>query len=177
VRLVNRSGTTCGDGSVRRECYVATVHLSSLGLGDKKTLRLASLITAGRALARGKFEREGIEGFELDGLVVSEVWTASSSPRAPTGVFQKVTDNGIRCVTSPCFSIHAAALNTERSVSVSDVDLSSTGAPLPEQRAALARIRKGGLIAAGRIVREPNAGPAGPGRTLVASQFYVRATT
>jgi hypothetical protein len=79
-------------------------------------------------------------------------------------------------VTSPCFSIHAAALNTERSVSVSDVDLSSTGAPLPEQRAALARIRKGGLIAAGRIVREPNAGPAGPGRTLVASQFYVRAT-
>lgn len=176
VHLVNRSGTTCGDGSVRRECYVAVVHLSSLRLGDRKAVQLGALITAGRALVRGRLEREGIEGFELDGLVVSEVWTASGSPSAPAGVFRKVTDNGIRCVTSPCFSIHTAALNTGRSVDVSVVDLSSTGASVAEQRAALARIANGGLIAAGRVVRVPHAGPAGTGRTLVASQYYVRAT-
>jgi hypothetical protein len=176
VRLVNRSRTACGDGSVQRECYVAVVHLSSLRLGERKTIRLAQLVTAGRALVRGKLVPEGIEDFTLDGLAVSEIWPASSSARKPTGTFRKLTDNGVRCVTAPCFSIHAATLNRPGQSEVSDVDLAGTGAPEAERRSALALIPKGRLIASGRIVRVPNAGPAGTGRTFVAGQFYVRAT-
>jgi hypothetical protein len=176
VRLVNESRTTCGNGSVQRECYVAVVHLSSLDLGERRAVRLGQLITAGRALVRGKLVPEGIGDFTLDGLVVSEIWTASSSARKPTGTFRKLTDNGVRCVTEPCFTIHAATLNGPRHVEVSDVDLAASGAPPAERSAALRRISKQGLIAAGRVVRVPDAGPAGPGRTVVASQFYVRAT-
>jgi hypothetical protein len=175
VRLVNRSRTTCGDGSRRRECYVAAVHLSALRLGTRRALQLAQLVSSGRALVRGALVPEGIGSFTLDGLVVSEAWTASSSKRPASGTFHELAENGVRCTASPCFSIRAAALNSRRNAAVSSVDLTRTGAPPAEQRSALARIPRDGLVAAGRIVRVPHAGPAGPGRTLVASQFYVRA--
>jgi hypothetical protein len=174
IRLVNRSRTACGDGSTQRECYVAVVHLSDLRLGERKLLRLARLFEAGRALFRGTLVPEEIAGVTLDGLVVFEAWTASSSTRKPAGTFRKLTDNGVRCITTPCFSTHAAVLNGGVHGDVSDVALAASGAPAPERRAAVARIWKGGLIAAGRIVRFPNAGPAGAGRTFAASQFYVR---
>jgi hypothetical protein len=176
VRLVNKSRTTCGDGSVRRECYVAVVHLSLLHLGERRAMRLGQLITAGRALVRGKLVPEEVEDFTLDGLVVSEIWAASSSARKPTGTFRKLTDNGVRCVTTPCFSVHAATLNGPRHAEVSGFDLAASGARAAERSAAVRRISKQGLIVAGRVVRVPDAGLAGPGRTVVASQFYVHAT-
>jgi hypothetical protein len=122
-------------------------------------------------LARGQ-----VEGFpELDVLDASEIWPASSSLRKPAGVFRLLQDNGVRCVTTPCFSMRATALNTGRELNVSDVDLSRTGASRAERKRALTLIAKGRLIVSGQLVVDRNAGPAGPGRTLVASQFYVRA--
>jgi hypothetical protein len=177
VRLVNKGATTCGDGARQRECYAASADLTPLHVDEKGRVLLGQRIAEGRALTRGKLVRGRIEGFpELDVLVVSEVWEASSSRRAPTGVFRRLRDNGIRCVTSPCFSIRAAALNTGRHVEISSVDLGTTGAPAGERRRALALIGKGHLIAAGRVVIDRNAGPAGDGRRLTASQFYVKVT-
>jgi hypothetical protein len=173
---VNESRTTCGDGSEHRECYVTGLHLSRLRLSEQQAARLAQLISTGRAIVRGRLVSETIQGVPLDGFVASEVWTASRGGSAPTGSFRKLVDNGIRCVTAPCFSIHAAALNSGRHVNVSDVDLRGSGASAAERGAALAHVGKRGLIAAGKIVRVPDAGPAGAGRTVVASQFYVRAT-
>ncbi len=173
---MNESRTTCGDGTEQRECYVAGMHVSHLRLSEQQAVRLAQLISAGRAIVRGRLVPETIQGVPLDGFVASEVWPASRRGSAPTGSFRKLADNGIRCVTSPCFSIHAAALNSGRHVNVSDVDLRGSGASTGERDAALALIGKRGLITAGKIVRVPDAGPAGAGRTVVASQFYVRAT-
>jgi hypothetical protein len=174
VRLVNRKLTTCGDGIARSECYVAAVYLTRLRLADAAAIRVARLVTEGRALMRGKLAREGIEGLMLDTFDASEVWKSSSSRNATSGVFRKLTDNGVRCVTAPCFSTHASTLNTAGEVDVSDIDLGQTGAAESERRAALGLIGGSGLIAAGKVVRKPNAGPAGAGRTFVASQFYVR---
>jgi hypothetical protein len=118
-----------------------------------------------------------VEGFpQLDTLVVSEVWPASSSPQAPTGVFRRLRDNRIRCIASPCFSTDATALNRGGTVTVSRVGLAGTGATTAERNRALALIAAGGVIAAGRVVAVPKAGPAGTGRVLVASQFYIRAS-
>jgi hypothetical protein len=177
VRLVNKRVTTCGDGVARRECYAAQADLSRLRVDGKGRVLLQGLITEGRALARGKLVRGRVQGFpELDTLVVSEAWPASSSLNRVRGVFHRLRDNGVRCVTTPCFSIHAAELNSGRHSNVSNVNLASAGAPGWERRLALAEIsRKGSLIAAGRIVRKPNAGPAGAARVFVATQFYVRA--
>lgn len=155
-----------------KERYAASADLSRLGMVDKAALQ--RLITEGRAVARGRLVRGRVQGFpELDTLVVSEVWITSSRNRA-RGTFHRLRDRGIRCVTTPCFSVHAARLNSARHVNVSDVDLSHTGAGATDQGRALARIGKEGLIVAGRVVIEPNAGPAGRGRTYVATQFYER---
>jgi hypothetical protein len=172
VALANKGKTTCGDGAARPECYAAQADLSRLDADESTRILLQGAITEGRALARGKLVRGRVPGYpELDTLVVSEVWLASSSLARPRGLFHRLRDNGVRCVTTPCFSIHAAELNGARHASLSAVDLSRTGAPGWERRLALGEIsRTGSLIAAGRIVGRPSGG-----RALVATQFYVRA--
>jgi hypothetical protein len=176
VHLVNASATTCGNGAREEECYAASTDLTRLPLDEKRRAQLQALIGEGRAVARGRLVRGRVDGFpDLDTFVVSEVWTASSSPGRPRGVVHRLRDRGIRCVTTPCFSIHAAVLNSGRHIDVSGVDLAPTGAPRRERARALQKLHRSGLIASGRVVRKPNAGPAGIGRVFVASQFYVRA--
>jgi len=171
VELVNTNATVCGDGAKQEECYAASADLSRLRVDEKGRVHLQRLITERRAVARGKLVRGLVEGFpELDIFVVSEVWTASSSLARAAGVFRRLRDSGIRCVTNPCFSIRAAVLNGARFENVSSVDLSRTGASRAERRRALDDIAGPGMLAAGRVVRRP-----GGGRTFVASQFYVRA--
>jgi hypothetical protein len=171
VERLNSSATTCGDGARQKECYAASADLSRLRVDEKGRVQLQGLITEGRAVARGKLVRGLVEGFpELDTLVVSEIWTASSSRGRAAGVFRRLRDSGIRCVTTPCFSTNAAVLNTRRVEKISSVDLSRTGAPRHERRRALDDVAGPGLIAAGRVARRPDRG-----RAFVATQFYVRA--
>lgn len=174
VRLVNRKVTPCSNGgTARSECYVANVDLSRLPISEQARADLGGLVASGRAVARGTIVTGLVEGFpELATLLVSEVWPASSSPRVAEGQVRLLRDNGVRCVTTPCFSMHAALLNVGSHVNVSRVDLAGTRAPLPEKRCAPLRIATVGLIATGRIAPDPNAGPAGTGRVFVATQFY-----
>ena len=172
VKLVNRETTTCGDGIARPECYAASVDLRLIRNTEEARGRLGHLMSEGRALARGKLVRGRVDGFpELDVLVATEVWPASSSPARPRGLFHRLRDKGVRCITIPCFSTHAARLNAGSHIDVSDVDLAHTGAPRMEQLEARIRgdVTGDGVIASGRIVR------MGKGRTFVATQFYERA--
>jgi hypothetical protein len=176
VHLVNRSRTICGDDARHPSCYVAGVDLSRLDVSDVQRSRFQGLVSAGRAVVRGFLVRGRVTGFpQLDTLVASEVWPASSAMRLPTGVFRLLRDNGVRCVAAPCFSTDAAALNRGTTVTVSRVGLAGVGATTPERNRGLGAIASGGLIAAGRVVVVPRAGPAGAGRVFVASQFYIRA--
>jgi hypothetical protein len=102
---------------------------------------------------------------------VVRVWRPASA-RRPRGTFRSLLDNGVRCITHPCFSIQAVALNQERVANVSEVDVSATGASASERRWARTRMATRHLIAAGKVVRKPNAGPAGTGRVFLASQIY-----
>jgi hypothetical protein len=175
VRLVNERVTRCPDGALRRECYVARVDMSRLRIGQEERAKLTELLAAGRGLVRGPIVQGEIEAFpELGVLVAQEGWQGSSSPRPPTGVFRRLSDNGVRCITTPCYSIRTHQLNSRRHGDISDVDLSQTGAPKAERIRALMRIAEGDLIAAGRLNLDSDVGPAGDGRVLLASQFYVR---
>jgi hypothetical protein len=172
IRLLNRDATPCaGALPVRRECYVANLDLSALGLFEHGSL--ADLVASGRAIARGKVVMGRVQGFpELATLLVSEVWPASSSKREATGRFWLLRDNGRRCVTTPCFSTHAALLNTSRHLNVSELDRGVL--PQRQRLCAFVWLQETGMMTAGRVVRVPHAGPAGAGRRLVATQFYVR---
>jgi hypothetical protein len=176
VHLVNKNGTPCGSGHSLHECYAASVDVSRIRVSEELRTRLPGLVAAGLALARGTIVLGRIEGFpDLPILVASEVWLASSSPRPPEGPFRVLRDNGVRCVAAPCFSTHTARLNSGRHTNVSRVDLMLVRTTRAERDHARERVAAGGLIASGRVVREPNAGPAGDGRAFVATQFYVRA--
>ena len=177
VRLVNKNATSCGGQFAGRECYVAAVNVSRVRVSERLRARLAGLVGSGLALARGTIVRGRVPGFpELSTLVASEVWPASSAPGTPTGPFRVLRDHDVRCDTAPCFSTHATLLNSGRHTNVSGIDLSRLRTTHAERDHARERMATGELIAAGRIVREPDAGPAGAGRVLVATQFYVKAT-
>jgi hypothetical protein len=102
------------------------------------------------------------------------VWLASSSPGSPEGPFWVLSDNRVRCVTTPCFSTHAARLNSARRTNISRLDLSRIRTTRAERDHARERIANRELVASGRILRDPGAGPAGAGRVLVATQIYVK---
>ncbi|MEX0851373.1 MAG: DUF6748 domain-containing protein [Gaiellaceae bacterium] len=175
VRLVNRNATSCGGLFTSRECYVASVDVSRIRASEQLRTRLGSLVAAGLALARGTIVRGRVAGFpELPTLVVSEVWPASSAPGTSEGPFRVLRDNGVRCIATPCFSTHGTLLNSGRHTNVSRVDLSKIRTTHAERGHAHERIAAGELIATGRIVRDSGAGPAGAGRALVATQFYVK---
>jgi len=159
VRRVNHATTRCVDGSEARECYVASV--------------IGSLQGGTFTLARGRLVPAGIVGFPgLGALRVSATWEHAGISSWRGSVY-RVRDNGVRCVTSPCFSFNAAKLETTRRTTLSDVDLSRVSAhpeSLVKARLALAR---GGLIVAGTVRVVPDVGPAGDGRVLVATQFWL----
>lgn len=161
----------------RPACYVASADLSRLGVSDSRRSQLLAAISVGRALVRGVVVRGRVPGFpQLDTLVVTEVWLASRSTQAPTGTFRRLRDNGIRCIAAPCFSTDALTLNPRRAgtrVTISAVQ--ADGAVEPELQRTARLIASGGVIAAGKIVAVPHAGPAGTGRAFGVSQLYTRA--
>ncbi len=173
---VNQALTQCADGSARTQCYVSEVDYSHLGLSGDRLTSFQAAALAGRALLRGvilpgpSFGNSG----PLGKLAVSEGWLAATNT-APEGPFFRVRDNGLRCITTPCFSIHEHRLNTLQHRDISSVDLSRKGASAAKVEAGLAAINAASLLVAG-INLLGETGPAGKGVELVASQFYLRVT-
>ena len=165
VRRVNHPTTRCGDGKQRRECYV-----SSLTRVPKPLWSVLS----GTVLTRGRLAPAGITAFPgLEVLSVTAAWRPGGK-RAPQGTTFRVTDNGVRCITSPCFSLSAAPLESAGLRTVSDLDLRQVGATQADLlRAARALDTARGLLVTGAVHAVPDAGPAGTGRTLRATQFWL----
>ena len=145
VRRTNFSTTRCLDGGYRSECYVAGVNLSPLGLEPDAESRLASDVDAGTAVLRGTLVAgPTFNGSRLADFRASEGWKALSSA-APTGTFYKVTDSGIRCITTPCPSLHAAKLNSTVSTNLTAI-VAAQNTPDPT-------FGDDGVILAGTIAR------------------------
>ena len=121
VSRVNRTSTRCFDGSYRSACYTPSLDWTST-LTDK--LQAAAGNQDGVfALVRGSFTHGSTS---LGQFSVDEAWVAEGAVAAD-GVFVKVKDNGIRCITAPCPSLTERALNTTRSAQLSDLDFSPSG--------------------------------------------------
>ncbi len=165
VRRVNHAATRCLDGSEARECYVA----STTGVPDKLWSALA-----GSILTRGRIAPAGIEGFPgLAMLAVVAAWRPAGGQQ-PRGTTFRVADNGIRCITTPCFSLMATALETDRRRTLSEIDLASAGASATDLRRAERALATGGALVTGAVRTVPHAGPAGAGRVLQATQIWLR---
>ena len=121
-------------------------------------------------LARGRIVHVGDgEIRPADRFVASESWLAAT--RTPgTGAVYLVSDNGVRCVRAPCFTLRVATVNTTRATTASGLTLTGVGAAPALNRRAQAALTKGGLLVSATIRRD-----ADGGRTVVATQFFLAA--
>lgn len=170
VREVNRSTTRCLDGSRKPACYVAELGSAGAYTTDE---RLAQAGDAAVLLARGYFLSAATPGFpDLSRLAVTRAYARVGTAAQREAVY-RVRPTRLACVTSPCFTIRAARLNEPAaSVAASELDLSSL--PAPQRSLARTAYANGDLVAGGRLVRVPDAGPAGDGRAFVAGVVYRR---
>lgn len=123
---VNRTSTRCKDGSYHAACYTPAFDWTSSQLDETQQQKLvdaAARTDGAYALVRGHFTPGSTT---LGQLTVEEAWVAEGAS-APDGVFAKVKDNGIRCITAPCPSLSEQALNTTRTANLSDLDFSPSG--------------------------------------------------
>ena len=163
VRAVNRASTRCADGTIAERCYVAELDLSVFG-EEPPALGWETVL-------RGRIESKFFPVFgNLGEFVATEAY--SSATRAlGTGVHFRLADNGIRCITTPCFSISAELLNTSLQLRLSNLDLSPVNADPEALQGAVEALTDGNLVASGRLRLQRGMG--GMGLELVSSQFYL----
>jgi len=176
VRQVNRISTLCANGEEESACYVPRIDYGALGLDGEQVAAFERTLYAGRALVSGVLSIAPSEQFGTTAqLRVAQGWLTATDAE-PTGTLYAVRDNGVRCIAAPCFSYEAATVNLEDRASVSDVVLAGVGATEEQLSAASQMLASGSLLVTGTIQIVPNAGPAGEGRALVATQLYLPVT-
>lgn len=125
---LNRSTTTCHDGSSASSCYVPELDWTQSNLPaelqaalDAAAYRDAS--SAGAiALVRGRFAAKTFPGSGNKGrFIVTEAWVAENDS-VSEGVFVKAHDNGVRCIQAPCPTVTEKALNTTRTANIAGID-------------------------------------------------------
>ena len=126
-------------------------------------------------LVRGDLIQRRFQGSRRFGVLrVTESWRAASE-RPPEGMFFRVKDLGIRCITYPCLSHQDERLNSYMRRKIAGVDLSRTNAsPDAVTSAHQAMTGSEGVLVAG--THGFVSGPAGRAPTLGATQFYLRSS-
>jgi hypothetical protein len=141
------------------ETYVPEIDTSRLfGLtaDEKNGARDAQLF-------RGTLQNRTINGKSWKVLVVTEAYRAADETVTATGIFRRLSDNGLRCFRAPCFNIHAPRLNSRLYANISDI----SGPYADKVQVEMAE--QGDVIAAGYLHYTSNGGIA-----MNASQFYRR---
>src|SRR5436190_2551348 len=116
LRPVNNLLIRCA-GRLAAECHVHAIDWNGQPQVD-----------AGKALVRGEVLPNPYGRFGDLGLFrVSESWKVASDNQ-PTGVFYRVRDRGVRCITFPCPSHREMKLNSRFSQNIAGANLSGAGA-------------------------------------------------
>ncbi len=162
VKLVNHGRTRCADGRNMTECYVAEIDWNGQPSGEARSM-----------LVRGDLIQRRFQGSRRFGVLrVTESWRAASE-RPPEGMFFRVKDMGIRCITYPCLSHQDERLNSYAQRKIAGVELSRAHAsPDAVASAHQAMSSSEGILVAG--THGSVSGPAGRATTLEATQFYLR---
>ncbi|MGE0549099.1 MAG: DUF6748 domain-containing protein [Kofleriaceae bacterium] len=170
VERANRALLKCGNDMVK-SCYVGEIAWET-GMPSSMTTDFEQRLRGGEGLLlRGDVVNNPITRF-LE-LSAKEIWVPASANGVAEGVFVLAKDNGIRCLTSPCPSITEIRLNSNRSTSITDLDLTPAGADEETIARAWQELGTAGLIVVGDRVFPENQGNGAKGRS--ANQFYLKA--
>jgi hypothetical protein len=175
---LNATSTTCHDGAKREACYTPELDWSQAGLSESKVQALlgkaSSSFASGqvKAIVRGRFAKKNLTTTvpAMGRFIVTEAWVAQGDGDAD-GVFAKVYQNGIRCISAPCPSLTEKALNASRTANISDLDFTAgTYDDAAIQGVVSDYTEPSGVIVAGDRYSFTQAGRTGKGRT--ATQAY-----
>lgn len=162
VKRLNKSTTKCADGRYASECYVAELDWAALGLHPDQEAAVRDGMISTRSVFRGRIARRDINGKNWGAFVPSEAWLGTIEATVE-GVFRRVTDSGIRCITAPCPSMHAANLNSAVHRNITDLAGDAITEKVPNEIG-----NDGGVLVAGTIYRR------GRAYVLEATQAYLR---
>lgn len=169
VKLVNKKLTQCADGSLKEECYVASINYGNgpINAGTISVANKTPLLVIGAILPKADTTAGVLGVFHAKDAY------RSATQNTAVGNFYGVTNNGIVCITTPCFSYDEVLLNTDNRITkLSDVNLEMSGASPDDITWAHQLLANGAtLYAAGK--NQKYQGFAGTGVRLVAQQFYL----
>lgn len=173
IKQVNLKATPCVDGVFRQECYVSAIDWSYLKLPYYELAKIEN-DDGSRLILRGSIVPVEFPGVgEFGNLRVKEAFIAATDTPAK-GTFVGLKNNGIVCITTPCFSTDKLVLNKPKISQVSSIDLSQTGATPKQIEAATREVFGKGLISVGKTEVVGNLDPTKSDTKFVATQFYLR---
>jgi hypothetical protein len=160
VKAVNQKLTRCADGSRQEECYVATVN-------NKKNID-----TGSAALLKGRIKSKIYQDFGNLGAFELKAAYFPATPAVGEGQFVGLENNGIVCITTPCFSADQYLLNRNKLRVITGIDLTEVGASEENENKALAILSDGDVLIASGVNKQVEE-VDGTGITFVAKQFYL----
>ena len=168
VKAVNKSLTQCIDGTLQPECYVTEIIY-----GEGTVNHRGSFANKTPLLLIGQIEPRYSIDFHNLGLFVAKAAFRSATDKTATRKFYGVTNNGIVCITTPCFSYDQILLNsTNRITKLSDVNLEMSGAT-PDDILAAQLLLANGEALYGSGVNQKYQDFAGLGFRFGAEQLYL----
>lgn len=159
LERVNRTSTKCHDGAYGDRCYTPALDWSESGLAPDTQYALTGAAAQSafaadgiRAIVRGRFAPSGVDSASADlgRFIVTEAWVAEGDASQADGVFVRVKDGGVRCITSPCESLVEKGLNTSRRANIAGLDFDAAGLSDEQlEKIGYEMFEPGGIIVAG----------------------------
>lgn len=169
VSRPNRTSTICGRGMQGERCYVDGLDWSGTALPESVARGYEEMLRSGKKLIlKGTIAPHPADAGSM--FAVTEVWLPRSETGSNEGVAVLVKDNGVRCITAPCPSLTEFRLNSNRFATITDLDLTASGA---DERAL--EIGFGALHGDGVLVFGDRYYPQKTAKGRAANQFYTRA--
>jgi hypothetical protein len=169
VKLVNKKLTQCADGSLQEECYVTSIVYGDnpISAGTSSFANKTPLLLVGVIVSKNDPQLGSL------GVFLAKEAYRSATQNTASGKFYGVSNNGIMCITTPCFSFDQVLLNSSNNITkLSDVNLEMSGA-LPDDIALAQTILANGKPLYATGVNKKYQGFAGVGVRFVAQQFYL----
>lgn len=168
IKAVNKKLTSCADGTRQPECYVASITYGAGTLENEQSFSNRTPL-----LLLGNIASEEFTSFGKLGVFNAKAAYKSATQTSATERFFSIENNGIVCISSPCFSYDQNVLNgNNRTINLSNINLEKTGASADLIEQAQSLLANGEpLFAAGRNYSYK--GFAGIGVEFVAQQFYL----
>ena len=167
VKLANRQLTRCSDGVYRSECYVAKAVWGNMA---PRWDNLEALLVYGGIIGK-RYPNFG----QLGEFVVDSVYQGDAKQKVKNMLFVGLKNNGIQCITTPCFSIKESVLNGTATIPASGIRWEQ--ANMPEDKLAIVNnlfANNALLLAAGKNRAEK--GMVGQGLVFAVQQVYLPLT-